>query len=145
MPSYGNFPRKYRSFGKFTFKDGNFPCINENYSRGVSNVVKFEGQLTGHSGQVVRDVACYAKGLWFKSCRKFKTSILVMEKFPSIQGNLGRKISKHRRPYYPVSTNEIAPPSSIDGNPTFDLEQCTINMKMTALQQCSGIVNEDIT
>jgi hypothetical protein len=48
-----------------------------------------------------------------------------VEKFPSIQGNLGRKISKHRRPYYPVSKNEIAPPRSIDGNPTFNLEQCS--------------------
>jgi hypothetical protein len=35
---------------------------------------------------------------------------------------------------YPVSTNEIAPPRSIDGNPTFDLEQCAeyaLNEKQT--------------
>jgi hypothetical protein len=51
--------------------------------------------------------------------------MLVVEKFPSSQRKLGRKISKHRRPYYPVTTNEIAPPRSIDGNPTFDLEQCS--------------------
>jgi hypothetical protein len=56
--------------------------------------------------------------------QKILISILVLEKFPSKQGNLGRKFSKHRRPYYPVSTNEIASPRSIDGNPTFDLEQC---------------------
>jgi hypothetical protein len=35
-----------------------------------------------------------------------------VEKFPSLQGNLGQKISKHRRYFYPVSTNEIAPPCS---------------------------------
>jgi hypothetical protein len=51
-----------------------------------------------------------------------------VEKLPSFQGNLGRKISKYRRPYYPASTNEIAPPRSMDGNPPFDLEQCMMRM-----------------
>jgi hypothetical protein len=49
-----------------------------------------------------------------------------MENILSLEGNLGRKISKNRRNYYPASTYEIAPPRSIDGNPTFDLEQCRI-------------------
>jgi hypothetical protein len=50
-----------------------------------------------------------------------------MENIPSLEGTLGRKISKNRRYYYPASTNKIAPPRSIDGNPTFDLKQCTAN------------------
>jgi hypothetical protein len=55
-----------------------------------------------------------------------------MEKLPSFQGNLGRKISKHWRHYYPASTNEIAPPRSIDGNPAFDLEQCIDSMQIAS-------------
>jgi hypothetical protein len=47
-----------------------------------------------------------------------------VEKYPSLQGNLGQKNSKHWQLYYPVSTNEIAPPRSIDGNSTFNFEQC---------------------
>jgi hypothetical protein len=56
-----------------------------------------------------------------------------MENIPSFQGNLGREISKNRRNYYPASTNEIAPPRSIDGNPTFDLEQCTAGATISRL------------
>jgi hypothetical protein len=48
-----------------------------------------------------------------------------VENIPSLQGNLGRKISKNRQNYYPAFTNEIAPPRPIDGNPTLDLEQCS--------------------
>jgi hypothetical protein len=32
---------KYRSFGKFTRKDGNFPCKDENFSMIMANTVKF--------------------------------------------------------------------------------------------------------
>jgi hypothetical protein len=48
-----------------------------------------------------------------------------MENIPSKQGNLGRKIFKNCRDYHPVSRNEIAPSRYIDGNPTFDCEQCS--------------------
>jgi hypothetical protein len=52
------------------------------------------------------------------------TLAFISEKFPSMQVNLGRKISKYMWTYYSVSTNEIVPPPHIDENLTFNLEQC---------------------
>jgi hypothetical protein len=62
-----------------------------------------------------------------------------MENIPLLQGILGRKISKNRRYYYPASTNEIEPPCSIGGNPTFVLEQCR-----AALGSCKSGAGEAV-
>jgi hypothetical protein len=54
-------------------------------------------------------------------------NVYSTSKFPLVHRQLGRKFTvQFLYENAAVSTNETAPPRPIDGNPTFDLEQCSM-------------------